>query len=198
MHRRTTVIPAPGLRRASANHPSRRLLRSKDRRRAEFCFARLLYRGEPRDDLVREYYEVYHLHDEAPARRIALPSGRLVRSCELYTEAELKTSVAYNERWRRMRGQKGLTVHFDQPDGLRIFWGVADPAAGDGWESTQVALVERLAPHVRQFVSMRQALAAADSLRESRRCELRRLRRPSATAKGELLAIGVESASSRR
>ena len=35
-------------------------------------FARLLYRGAPRHDLAREYYEVYRPHDEAPARRRAL------------------------------------------------------------------------------------------------------------------------------
>jgi len=127
-------------------------------------FARLLYRGEPRDDLVREYHEVYHAHDEGPPRHNALPDGRLVHARELYTEEERKTSDAYNEIWRRAQVQNALTVQFDQPDGLRIFWGVGDPVGGDGWQSGQVELVERVAPHVRQFVTMRQALAAADAL----------------------------------
>ena len=127
-------------------------------------FARLLYRGEDRQDLAREYFDVYFPRDEALHRRRTLPDGRLVHASELYTEEQLKTSVAYNEGWRRMGGQNGLTVHFDEPDGLRIVWVLGNPAAADGWQSGQVRLVERLLPHIRQFVGLRQALAAADAL----------------------------------
>ena len=127
-------------------------------------YARPLYRGEARDDLAREYFEVYYPHDEGPRRRRQLPSGRLVHASELYTETELKTSVAYNEGWRLMRGQNGFNVSFEQPDGLRIFWGVGDPVGGNGWQSAQLRLIRRLLPHVRQFVGIRQALAAADAL----------------------------------
>ena len=35
---------------------------------------------------------------------------------------------------------------------------------GDGWEPARLRLVERLLPHVRQFVRVRQALAAAEAL----------------------------------
>ena len=127
-------------------------------------FARLLYRGEPRDDLAREYYEVYRPRDEAPARRRALGPGRLVHAPELYTQEERKTSAAYNEGWRRMGGQNGLCVHFDQPDGLRIAWTLGDPVGGDGWRPAQIELLESLLPHVRQLVRVRQALAAAEAL----------------------------------
>ena len=127
-------------------------------------FARLLYRGEPRDDLAREYYEVYRPHDEAPARRRARPPGRLVHAPELYTDEERKTSAAYNEGWRRLGGQNGLCVHFDQPDGLRLAWTLGDPVGGDGWRPAQIELLGSLLPHVRQFVRVRQALAAADAL----------------------------------
>ena len=131
---------------------------------ARIDFARLLYRGEDRHDLAREYFDVYFPRDEALSRRRTLPDGRLAHASELYTEAELKTSVAYNEGWRRLGGQNGLTVHFDEPDGLRIVWVLGDPAAGDGWHSGQIRLVERLLPHIRQSVGLRQALAAADAL----------------------------------
>ena len=127
-------------------------------------FARLLYRGEDRQDLARKYFDTYFPHDESLRRRRALPDGRLAHASELYTEEELKTSVAYNEGWRRMGGQNGLTVHFDEPDGLRIVWVLGDPAGGDGWQSGQIRLVERLLPHIRQFVGLRQALAAAHAL----------------------------------
>ena len=130
-------------------------------------FARLLYRGEPRDDLAREYYEVYHPHDEGPPRHRGLPSGRLVHAPRLYTETELKTSVAYNEGWRRLRAQNALTVHLDLPDGKDdswAFWGLGDPVGGHGWESARLRLAERLLPHIQWFVLIRQALAAADAL----------------------------------
>ena len=130
-------------------------------------FARLFYRGECRDDLAREYYEVYHPHDEGPPRHRELPSGRLVHAPRLYTETELKTSFAYNEGWRRLGGQNGLTVHLDLPDGLAepwAFWALGDPVGGDGWESARLGLVERLLPHIQRFVLIRQALAAADAL----------------------------------
>ena len=131
---------------------------------ARIDFARLLYRGEDHEDLAREYFDVYFPRDEAVRRRRTLPDGRLAHASELYAEEELKTSVAYNEGWRRLGGQDGLTVHFDEPDGLRIVWVLGDPAAGDGWHSGQIRLVERLLPHIRQFVGLRQALAAAGAL----------------------------------
>ena len=130
-------------------------------------FARLLYRGEPRDDLAREYYEVYHPHDEGPPRHRELPSGQLFHAPQLYTETELKTSVAYNEGWRRLRAQNALTVHLDLPDApgdAWAFWALGDPAGGDGWESARLRLVERLLPHIQRFVLIRQALAAAGAL----------------------------------
>ena len=133
-------------------------------RSGDIHFVRALYRGEVRDDLAREYFEIYYPHDEAPGRRRDLPDGRLVHSTELYTETELRTSVAYNEGWRLLRGQNGFNASFEQPDGLRIFWGVSDPVGSDGWQSDQIRLVERLLPHVRQSVGIRQALAAADAL----------------------------------
>ncbi len=131
---------------------------------ASVDFARLLYRGEDRQDLAREYFDAYFPHDEALRRRRELPDGRLAHAPELYTEEELKTSVAYNEGWRRMGGQNGLTVHFDEPDGLRIVWVLGNPAGGDGWQSGQIRMVERLLPHIRQFVGLRQTLAAAHAL----------------------------------
>ena len=38
---------------------------------------------------------------------------------------------------------------------------LSDKATSSGWESEQVALIERLLPHIRQFVRVRQALAGA-------------------------------------
>ena len=45
-----------------------------------------------------------------------------------------------------------------------MVWSLGDPVGGDGWQSGAVRLVERLLPHVREFIGIRQALAAADAL----------------------------------
>ena len=130
---------------------------------AHVHFARFLYRGESHPDRVRAYFDVYHAHDEGVHRLRRLPHGKLVHGPELYTEVELKTSPAYNEGLQLLGNRNGLAVRFDGPDGLRIIWESADPV-GDGWETTQLRLVERLLPHVHRSVLTRQALAAAEAL----------------------------------
>ena len=127
-------------------------------------FARLLYRGETRHDLAREYFEVYQPHDEGPPRLWGWPVGALVHVPDMYTEKELKTSAAYNEGWSARGGRNGLITRLDWQDGLSVVWGVGDPADGEGWSSDQVEFLESLLPHVRQFVRVRQALAAAYAL----------------------------------
>lgn len=127
-------------------------------------FARYLYRGEQRPDRVRQYFDLYHPRDEGLPRLRERPHGQLVHVPDLYTEAELKTSAAYNEGLRRLGGQDGLNVRFDGPDGLRIVWASADPVGTGGWQSAQIEMVERLLPHIRQFVVVRQALAGAEAL----------------------------------
>lgn len=124
-------------------------------------FARLLRRGENRQDLLREYFERYWAQDAGVRRMRGLSAGQLVSIPELYTEDERKTSPAYNEGWRLLGGMNGLSAHFDEPDGLRLVWAIGDPTGSSGWQPAQVELIERLLPHVRQFVRMRQALAAA-------------------------------------
>ena len=127
-------------------------------------FARYLYRGERRQDLEREYFEVYHPHDEAMPRLRELPDGQLVHVPDLYTDKEKKTSPVYNEALPRLGGQDGRSVRFDGPDGQRIVWALGDPVGTGGWQTDQLELIGYLLPHVRQFVRVRQALAAADAL----------------------------------
>ena len=133
-------------------------------RSGDIHFIQPLYRGEANWEVAREYFGNYYPHDQQMRRRMASPDGRLLHITELYTETELKTSVAYNEGQRLMRAQDGFNVCFEEPDGLRTFWAVGDPVGSGGWQSDQVGLIERLLPHVRQFVRVRQALAAADAL----------------------------------
>ena len=82
----------------------------------------------------------------------------------LSTEAERRTSAVYNELLPRTRGRDGLVVRLDGPHGSRIVWSIGDPVDGEGWSSERVRTIERLLPHLRQFVRVRQALAGAGAL----------------------------------
>ena len=123
----------------------------------------LYYRGQRDKDLEREYAEVYHPIDERVPRARKLADCRLVHNRDLYTAEELKSSPAYNEALHRGKHQNGLIVRLDGPDDSHIGWGLGDPVASEGWGSSEVAMVRRLLPHIRQFVCIRQALVRAEA-----------------------------------
>ena len=127
-------------------------------------FSRFLRRGESHQDVMREYFTVYHPHDEAMPRARRLPHGGLVHVRDLYTEDELKTSVAFNEGLAGFEGQNSMYAQMREPDGLRIVWTVANSDSSRVWESAQLRLMERLLPHIHRSVRIRHALAAADAL----------------------------------
>ena len=131
---------------------------------ARVHFARFLRRGDSVQDLMHEYFTVYHPIDEAMPRARRLPDARLVHVRELYTEDELKTSVAYNEGLARLGGQNGLQTQMRGPDGTRIVWSISDPDRSRVWETDQLRFMERLLPHIRRSVIVRQTLAAAEAL----------------------------------
>ena len=131
---------------------------------ARVHFARFLRRGDNVQDLMHEYFTVYHPVDEAMPRARRLPHARLVHVRELYTEDELKTSVAYNEGMARLGSQNSLHAQMRGPDSLRTVWAISDPDRSRVWESAQLRLMERLLPHIHRSVVIRQALAASDAL----------------------------------
>ena len=126
-------------------------------------FVGLYYRGQRRTDLEREYLEVYQSIDEAIPRVRQLPDSHLVLIKDLYMAEELKTSRTYNEAFRRSQHQHVLNVRLDGLGGSGITWSLADPVASEGWGSSQIAMVRRLMPHVRQFIRVRQALVRAQA-----------------------------------
>jgi len=129
----------------------------------EVTCAGFYYRGQRRADLEREYLEIYHPIDERVPRFRQLPDSQIVPIASLYTAEELKTSPVYNEAIRRYRGQAGLNVRLDNPEGFHIAWGVADPVTPEGWTAPRLALLRGLLPHLRHFVQVRQALARAEA-----------------------------------
>ena len=127
-------------------------------------FAQICYRGQRHREMEREYFGVYHPVDERLPRIRSLPDSRLAPVPSLFTEGELKTSAVYNELLPRAVTQDGLVVRLDGPDGSRIVWEIGDPVDRDGWTSQRAETIERLLPHLRQFVRVRQALVGAKAL----------------------------------
>ena len=123
--------------------------------------------ASPRPDFREDYLKNYFAHDERVPRVLQLPDSLVVRAHDVYTDAERRTSPTYNELLVRNGAQDGLQIRLDGPDGLDIVWVTGDPAGSDGWSSGQLRMIERLLPHVRQFVRVRQALSGAGALNSS-------------------------------
>ena len=129
---------------------------------AQFCF-----RGQRREDFERLYLGEYWSRDERLPRLRRLPDSQLVHVRELYSKAELKTSATYNEAMRLIDSQDSLNVRLDGPGGTRVVWALGDPVDTRGWGTDRTRMIERLLPHVRQFLLVRQALVEAGALGES-------------------------------
>ncbi len=127
-------------------------------------FAWYFFRGEPRRDLCREYFQVYYPLDERVPRVRHAPDSRLFHVPELFTEEELKTSPAYNQMLVATHAGNGIIVRLDGPDGSHIVWAINDPVNGDGWSSVQLGTIRRLLPHIRQTVRVQQALTGTGAL----------------------------------
>ena len=127
-------------------------------------FARFCYRGVRHLEWEHEYFSVFHPVDERIPRLRCLPDSELVHVTDLYTEEELKTSPTYNDALLRSQHQNSLNTRLDGPDGSRIVLAIADPVKDAGWSSAQINMIRRLLPHLRQFVSVRQALTESAAL----------------------------------
>ena len=134
---------------------------------ARVSFATFHRNGKRQHDEEREYFEHYYPWDERVPRLRRLPDSRVVPGKALYTEAELKTSRVYNEWQRAARNQNGLMTRLDGPNGSRIVWALGDPVKGSDWQTAQLETVERLLPHLRQFVRVCGVVSGADALHAS-------------------------------
>ena len=134
---------------------------------AGIAHASFFRRGQPCEDLQREYLQVYHQLDERAPRLRLLADNQLVHVSSLFSEEELKTSAVYNELLFRLGARDGLNVRLDGPAGCHIFWGTGDPSGSAGWEPDQIDMMKRLLPHIRHFVWVRRALDDAEALAAS-------------------------------
>ena len=135
----------------------------------EIFLSRFCYRGERRQDREQWYFNSYYAVDERIPRVARLPDSRLVPITELYTERELKTSLAYNEALPRGGYQHGLNVRLDVSGGCSIVWTLADGTERGVWSSAQTEMIECLLPHLRQYVQVRSVMAGAQALGASLR-----------------------------
>ena len=137
------------------------------RAEGQVLFARFSDRDGRREDWEHKYFKTYWPRDESILRLRRLPDGQLVHGGDLYTDREKKTSLVYNEILRDTEAQNGIRVCVAGPKGLRIAWTLGDSIDSRGWESDQIATIERLLPHVRHFTCVRLALADAEALGRS-------------------------------
>ena len=133
----------------------------------ELLFVRTYYRGEDRSEWQREYFQHYLPVDEHLPRLRQSPDSKIVLASDLFSEEELKTSLTYNEAFPRYESQNGLNVRLDGPCGSHICWGISDSVDGNAWSSSQIDMVARILPHLRQYVRVRAALSEAGALAAS-------------------------------
>ena len=122
---------------------------------------RICVDGRRRKDWERRYAEEYYAGDERLPRLTRLDFGRMISTGDLYTDAEKKTSPAYNEVVTGVKARHGLNMRLEGADGMEVIWIVHDPVERGGWRSDQIQLVRRLRPHVRQSALVSHALAEA-------------------------------------
>ena len=125
--------------------------------------ARFYNRGQRREDLERLYYADYHAADERVPRARLLPHAELVHVSKLFTDEERRASRTYNEALPLAVSQNSLNVRLDGPDGCRIAMALGDPVGRNGWEGGQIETIQRLLPHIRQTVRVRQSLYNAEA-----------------------------------
>ncbi|MCY4026903.1 MAG: LuxR C-terminal-related transcriptional regulator [Acidobacteria bacterium] len=131
-------------------------------------FFGLYQRGRRREDLERWYLEDYHSTDERIPRMRQRPYGRVLYvKRDQYTVDELKHSRAYNECLVPALYGDSLAVTLEglPCDGVsHIGFSMGDPATSNGWGSSQIKMLTRLFPHIRQFVLVRRALERTEAL----------------------------------
>ena len=134
------------------------------RREPEIYTARFFVGSDRRQDLEHLYFRNYFLRDEAIQRLYGCRDGDLVCKSDLYTERERKESAAYNEFRRINKMENGLFLPLIGVDGSAIVWTFGNSTERGGWGHDQVQAIKRLAPHMRQFVRVRRAMADANAL----------------------------------
>ena len=132
----------------------------------EATFAACYINGDPREEVVADWAENYAAFSENVPRIGRLPTWRLTHNEELFTPAEKRSSLMYNEFQPKYDCRDQMAVVLDGPlDGRPgsscLFWTMANGEAG--WEPDKLKRIRALLPHIRQAVRVRQELVAAEA-----------------------------------
>lgn len=128
----------------------------------DFLYSSFLKRGEPDAEIERRYVEEYSFRDERLDRLETWPDARLLHNTDVYTPAEQETSAVYRGFLPRVGSNNQVNVRMDGLDGTDVVW-VLSARSDRDWSSEHTGVIKRLLPHVHHFVSVRQALAAAEA-----------------------------------
>lgn len=115
-------------------------------------------------ELEQLYFDDYYEVDERIPRIRRMPENKLVHIRDLYTESELKTSVAYNEAMAICKGQDSLHVRLLGPDDSRVTWVPNDPSDDEGWSSEKIKLIHNLVPHLNHAIRVQHSVSGAGIL----------------------------------
>ena len=133
---------------------------------AEVTFAACYINGDPHEEIVADWAANYAAFSENVPRIGRLPAWRLTHNEELFTPAEKRNSLMYNEFQPKYDCRDQMAVVVDRPSDERpghgcLFWTMANGEAG--WEPDKLERIRGLLPHIRQAVRVRQELAAAEA-----------------------------------
>ena len=120
--------------------------------------------GQRFSEYEREYFEFYFARDERLPRLRKLPDSELRHIRQLYSEAELKTSATFHEFFPRVHGQDSICVRLDGLNRSRIVLQFHDRLDGNGWSSSDLALIRHLLPQIRHTWIVRRELSSARAL----------------------------------
>lgn len=134
---------------------------------AEVFFMHFNLRGQRRDDILHTYWKEYFPRDEYLPRVAFLPEGEMMTCDDLFPDRTRETSPVYNEILNEAEMQDGLIIRLQAQADSGIWCAMGDSLERGGWSSGQVETVRRLAPHLSQFVRVRQLLSDAGALTTS-------------------------------
>ena len=122
--------------------------------------------GDPHHEIVADWVENFGQCGENVARIGRLPTWVPAHNEMLFTPAEKRTSIMYNEFQPKYDCRDQLAVVVDRPSGARhgqdfLMWTMKNDRPD--WEPDRLARIRSLLPHVRQAVRVRRELVAGEA-----------------------------------
>ena len=129
-------------------------------------FAACYINGDPHQEIVADWVENYAGSGEHVPRIGNLSTWRLAHNEELFTPAEKRTSLIYNEFQPKYDCRDQVAVVVDRPPDERrkydfLMWTMANGESE--WGPDKLERIRGLLPHIRQAVRVRQELAVAEA-----------------------------------